>query len=67
MTTDGSVTWHAIQTTVAIAEHDAIKITLDDHDVAIISRIRQSMESYFRFKNTGPLNNDYYLILAMTI
>ena len=26
-----------------------------------------SMESYFRFKNTGPLNNDYYLILAMTI
>jgi hypothetical protein len=33
MTTDGSVTWHAIQTTVTIAEHDAIKITLDDHDV----------------------------------
>jgi hypothetical protein len=33
MTTDGSVTWHTIQTTVTIAEHDAIKITLDDHDV----------------------------------
>lgn len=34
ITTDGSVTWHAVQTTVTIAEHDVIKITLDEPDVS---------------------------------
>jgi hypothetical protein len=34
ITTDGNVTWHAVQTTVAIAEHDVIKITLDEPNVS---------------------------------
>jgi hypothetical protein len=34
ITTDGNVTWHAIQTTVTIAEHDVIKITLDEPAVS---------------------------------
>lgn len=33
ITTDGNVTWHAIQTTVTIVEHDVIKITLDEPHV----------------------------------
>lgn len=34
ITTDGNVTWHAEQTTVTIAEHDVIKMTLDEPDVS---------------------------------
>jgi hypothetical protein len=34
ITTDGTVTLHAIQTTVTIAEHDVINITLDEPDVS---------------------------------
>jgi hypothetical protein len=34
ITTDGAITWHAEQTTVTIAEHDVIKITLDEPDVS---------------------------------
>ena len=33
ITTDDDVTWHGIQTTVTIEEHDVIKIALDDHEV----------------------------------
>jgi hypothetical protein len=33
ITTDGNVTWHTEQITVTIAEHDVIKITLDEADV----------------------------------
>jgi hypothetical protein len=34
ITTNGNVTWHAEQTTVTIAEHDVIKISLDEPDVS---------------------------------
>jgi hypothetical protein len=34
ITTDGNVTWHAEQTTVIIAEHDVIKISLDEPDAS---------------------------------
>lgn len=34
ITTDGNVTWHAEQITVTIAEHDVIKISLDEPDVS---------------------------------
>jgi hypothetical protein len=34
ITTNGTVTWHAEQTTVTIVEHDVIKITLDEPDVS---------------------------------
>jgi hypothetical protein len=30
ITTNGNVTWHAVQTTVTIAQHDVIRITLDE-------------------------------------
>jgi hypothetical protein len=33
ITTDGNVTWRAIQTTVTIAKHDTIKITFNHNNV----------------------------------
>ncbi len=33
-TTDSNTTWHAVQTTVAIREHDLIKITFDEPSVS---------------------------------
>lgn len=34
ITTDGNVTWHTVQITVTMAEHDVIKITLDEPGVS---------------------------------
>ena len=34
ITTDGNVTWHAVQTTVTIEEHDVINITLNNEEVS---------------------------------
>jgi hypothetical protein len=49
------------QTTVTIAEHDIIKITLEEADVRSHFHNQRIYESCFQFKSMSPLSDDYYI------